>query len=76
MSAGIESILEMAAQLPLEQQRELVDKLKRNINDESKNEVDATDSLSIVERTRGRRSKNLDRETVIKFAEDDDFCGY
>lgn len=74
MSAtSFEAVLNAARQLPTEQQQQLIDELRQDmqtIADEKKRQA-----LAAVERTRGR-IKGLDRETIIWLAEDEELCGY
>ncbi|MEW6128100.1 MAG: hypothetical protein AB1757_13755 [Acidobacteriota bacterium] len=74
MSAtSFESVLNAARQLPVEQQQQLIDELRQELqtaDDEKKRQA-----LDAVERTRGR-IKGLDRETIIWLAEDEELCGY
>ena len=72
MSANLESILAAIKQLPMEEQRQLAEALARSMpltaEEIARNEA-------IVKKWYGA-FKGLDRETVIKIAEDDEFCGY
>ena len=72
MSASLESILETINQLPLHEQRELARKLnvRRRMTDEEKEKARA-----LVKQLAGS-AKGLDKETIIHFAEDEEYCGY
>jgi hypothetical protein len=73
MSANIEQILAEARQLPIPLQHELVHRLHQQIEDQqSRNSQSAA---TIVEETFGSM-RGLDRETIIRLAEDEEFCGY
>ena len=65
-----ESILQAARQLPIEQQQQLIDELRQEMEADKKQKA-----LEAVERTRGR-IKGLDRETIIWLAEDEELCEY
>ncbi len=72
MSASLESILEAINKLPFNERRQLAEELakKTQLTEEEKAEKHA-----LVDRLFGSM-KGLDRETIIKIAEDDEFCGY
>src|SRR5262245_8031532 len=76
MSENLEAVLEAALRLPLEEQRRLAEQLPAvtNLSDEARSAEEA-EWLAIVEETRGT-IKGLDRETIIRLAEDEDLCGY
>lgn len=75
MSQNLASILDAAQNLPLEEQRRLAEQLLKNIarTQEAAPEVQA--ALAIVEETYGSM-KGLDRETLLRLANDEEFCGY
>lgn len=75
MSANLETVFQAVRELPLEQQEELIEKIKANLKTKKSSEEEVKKASSIVERTRGRM-KGLDRETLIYIAEDEEFCGY
>ncbi len=72
MSANLESILEAISRLPLNERRQLAEEMARRIEltaeEKARNEA-------IVEKWYGAFS-GLDKETVSKIAEDEEFCGY
>jgi hypothetical protein len=72
MSATMESILEAINQLPFNERRQLAEELvkKTELTDEEKARQHA-----LVDQLFGS-IKGLDRETIIKLAEDEEFCGY
>lgn len=63
---SFEFVLNEARKLSLQEQRQLVERLQKEIREES---------LAIVERTYGS-FKNLDRETMIQIAEGEEYCMY
>ncbi len=75
MSQNLASILDAAQNLPLEEQRRLAEQLLKNIarTQEANPEVQA--ALAIVEETYGSM-KGLDRETLLRLANDEELCGY
>lgn len=72
MSANLDSILETIQQLSLSEQRQLAEELvkKTQMTEEEKAQKHV-----LVDRLFGS-IKGLDRETIIKIAEDEEFCGY
>jgi len=74
MSANLETILQTAQQLPVSDQRELAERLLKELQNKESEEIE--EALAIVEETFGSIGKDLDRETLIHFAEDEEFCGY
>lgn len=76
MSANIENILETVIQLPLGQQKQLVEKIEANIKSKKRSKEEIEEALAVLESTRGSIGKGLDRETLISLAEDEEFCGY
>ena len=75
MSQNLATILDAAQNLPLDEQRQLAEQILKNIarTREANPEVQA--SLAIVEETYGSM-KGLDRETLLRLANDEEFCGY
>lgn len=76
MSENVAAVLDAARRLPLNQQHLIAWELlkSRDVVDDSTNAEQAA-ALEIVEKTRGV-IKGLDRETLIRIAEDEEFCGY
>ncbi len=72
MSASLESILEAINKLPPHERRQLSEELTKNT--ELMEEEKATQH-ALVDQLFGS-IKGLDRETIIKLAEDEEFCGY
>lgn len=76
MSENLEAVLEAARKLPPEQQRLLAEKLLEAEGSADASQKDAqTAALEAVEKTHGT-IKGLDRETIIRLAEDEELCGY
>jgi hypothetical protein len=72
MSASLESILEEISKLPLAERRQLAEEMMRRV---ALTEEEKAHNEAIVEKWYGA-FKGLDRATVIKIAEDEEFCGY
>jgi hypothetical protein len=75
MAAEVErfqNVLEAALQLPVEQQQKLAEQLLRRV--ESKPTAQSPPA-SLAEQMWGT-IKNVDRETLIRFAEDEEYSGY
>ena len=75
MSQNFESVLNAVRQLPLEEQRQLAAQIMAEVAHTQTNDSKAQAALTIVEETYGSM-KGLDRDTLIRFAEDEEFCGY
>ncbi|MBA3441937.1 MAG: hypothetical protein H0T92_18920 [Pyrinomonadaceae bacterium] len=75
MSQNLASILDAAQNLPLEEQRRLAEQLLKNIARTQEADPEVQASLAIVEETYGSM-KGLDRETLLRLANDEEFCGY
>jgi len=75
MSTTLESILEIARQLPPTQQQQLAERLLAENAKPRFSEAEIERNLAIVRETRGT-IKGLDRETIIAIAEDEQYCGY
>ena len=78
MSKILETILEAVRHLSLEEKQLLADKLSVEITRTQRPPLSAEEkarNLAIANRLYGSM-KGLDRETIIKLAEDDEFCGY
>lgn len=76
MSENATAVLDAARRLPLNQQHLIAWELLKSwdVVDGSIN-AEQSAALEIVEKTRGV-IKGLDRETLIRIAEDEEFCGY
>ena len=76
MSENLEAVLEAALRLPLEEQRQLAERLPyiATLSNEARLAEEA-EWQAIVEETRGT-IKGLDRETIIWLAEDGELSGY
>ena len=76
MGENLEAVLEAAQRLPLEEQRQLAERLPSiaTLSNEARLSEEA-EWLAIVEETRGT-IKGLDRETIIWLAEDEELSGY
>lgn len=72
MSGNLEAILEAISKLPLNERRQLAEELARKTEP---TEEEKAKQHAIVDRLFGSM-KGLDRETIKKLAEDDEFCGY
>lgn len=72
MSASLESILEAINQLPVNERRQLAEELSKKT---ALTEDEKAKGHALVDRLFGSM-KGLDRETIIKLAEDEEFCGY
>lgn len=72
MSASLESILEAIKKLPIQEQRQIAETLAQKIE---LTEEEKSRNVAIVEKWYGA-FQGLDRETIIKIAEDDELCGY
>lgn len=66
----MKTLLDAARKLSPEEQQQLIDRLLEGLKTTSPGQGE-----SVVERTYGT-IKNLDRETIIRLAEDEEFCGY
>jgi hypothetical protein len=75
MSRNLESVLDGARQLPLEDKRQLAAQLLEDVTRAEATDSDIEANLAIVRETRGV-IKGLDRATIIQLAEDEEFCGY
>ncbi len=75
MSQNMESVLDAARQLPPEEQRQLAARLLEEAAHAHATNADIEANLRIVERTRGT-IKDVDRETIMRIANDEEFCGY
>lgn len=75
MSQKLESVLDAARQLPLEDKRQLAVQLLEDMARAEATDADIEANLAIVRETRGV-IKGLDRATIIQLAEDEEFCGY
>lgn len=76
MSDNLATVLEAARKLPLDQQRWIAQELlKPEATANARSDAEQTAALEIVKRTHGV-IKGLDRETLIRIAEDEEFCGY
>jgi hypothetical protein len=72
---SLESLLDAARKLPLDEQRRLAEQILNELN-RAKAIPDRTQrALEAVEKTRGSM-KGLDRGTIIWLAEDEELCGY
>jgi len=75
MAAKVESfqeILEAARRLPVEEQRQLAQQLLENFQPDR---TDAPQPTSLAEQMWGT-IKNVDRETLIQLAENEEYSGY
>lgn len=75
MSHNLANILDAAQNLPLEEQRRLAEQLLNNIARTQQADPEVQAALAIVEETYGSM-KGLDRETLLRLANDEEFCGY
>ena len=75
MSDNLETVLEAALNLSLDEQRQLAEHLLATRQTEAERLVQEAEWLAIVEETHGT-IKGLDRETIIWLAEDEELCGY
>jgi len=72
---NFEAVLYAVRQLPLEQQRQLVEQLMKDLSRSQNTQTQEQAEIDVVEETRGSL-KGLDRETIIWLAEDEELCGY
>ena len=72
MSATLDNLLEAVRALPLAERRQLAARLAKDM-ETTDEQVQA--NLAIVRETRGT-IKDLNRETIISLAEDEEYCGY
>jgi len=70
---SLESILEAARKLPLDEQRRLAEHLAKQVEAKVKS-IQTQRALEAVEKMRGSM-KGLDRDTIIWLAEDEELCG-
>jgi hypothetical protein len=76
MSNGsLEEVLDAARRLPMDQQRDLAERLIKDVGRATATPKAVQDALDAVEKTRGAM-KGLDRDTVIWLAEDEELGGY
>ncbi len=75
MSQNLESVFDAARELPPVEQQELAERLLTALEQADATEEEIAANLLIVERTRGT-IKGVDRETIMRFANDEEFCGY
>lgn len=75
MGQNMESVLDAARRLPLAEQRRLAARLLEDVGRNEAADAELAANLAIVERTRGT-IKGVDRETIIRIANDEEFCGY
>ena len=77
MSQNLTNILKAARQLPIKEQRQLAEQLLKqsDTNERLDSEARKRKALSIVNETYGS-IKGLKRATLIRLAEDKEFCGY
>jgi len=72
---SIDSVLDAARKLPLDEQHRLVKQLMKELSQAKLSQQQIQEGLDAVEQTRGSM-KGLDRETIIWLAEDEELCGY
>jgi hypothetical protein len=75
MTPELHNVLEQVKKLPIEQKRELADLILRDIEQPQNESAEVRAALAVVEETFGS-IKGVDRETLIRLAEDEEFCGY
>src|SRR5437588_2651550 len=75
MSTNVMEILKEAQNLQLEERQLLADLLLSEVETSRRTEEQVRATLAIVEETSASMA-GLDRETLIRLAEDDEFCGY
>ncbi len=75
MSQSLESVFDAARELPPVEQRELAERLLTALEQADGGDEELAANLAIVERTYGT-IKGVDRETIIRIANDEEFCGY
>jgi hypothetical protein len=75
MSQNLESVFDAARELPPGEQRELAERLLTALDRTRDRDEELAANLAIVERTYGT-IKGVDRETIIRIANDEEFCGY
>jgi hypothetical protein len=72
MSASLESILEAINQLPLNERRQLA----RQLNERRRLTKTEVEKARALVRELAGSAQGLDKETIIHFAEDEEYCGY
>lgn len=75
MSRNLETVFDAARELPAVEQQELAERLLVALEQANATDEEIAANLLIVERTRGT-IKGVDRETIMRFANDEEFCGY
>jgi len=77
MAQSLESVLASVLQLPPDERERLIERLQHETPAESADvtEQKKAKSRALVEELFGS-IKGLDREAIIRFAEDEEYCGY
>ncbi|MGH9823874.1 MAG: hypothetical protein ACREDR_11565 [Blastocatellia bacterium] len=76
MTDAFKAVLEQARKLPLSERQELATLIIGEISEPTSDpDAETIAALSIVEQTFGS-IKGIDRDTLIRLAEDEEFCGY
>jgi hypothetical protein len=75
MSENFMAVLEEARRLPASERRELAARIMAELSETPGNEAGKQSALDIVEETFGS-IKGLDRNTLVRLAEDEEFGGY
>ena len=72
---SLESVLDAARKLPLDEQRRLAEQIMKELGRANTTSDRTQRALEAIEKTRGSM-KGLDRDTIIWLAEDEELCGY
>ena len=75
MDQTFSEVLNAVEKFPVSVKEDLISEIQAQIEKEKKFENKIERNLRIVNETRGT-IKNIDRETLISFAEDEEFSGY
>jgi hypothetical protein len=75
MSTDLLNILKRAQKLPIEERRELADLLLEDLDKVQSDDKEMQVARAIVAETSGSMA-GLDRATLIRLAEDEEFSGY
>jgi hypothetical protein len=75
MTPNLDTVLEEARKLPMEQRRKLANLLLRDVEETRPEDEEIRAARAIVAETSGSMA-GLDRATLIQLAEDEEYCGY
>lgn len=75
MSPDLQTVLEQAKGLPIDERRELADLILDDLSGAQHTDEEVHSARRIVAKTSGSMA-GLDRQTLISLAEDEEYCGY